>query len=154
MQIILLDKISKLGNMGEVVRVRDGYARNFLIPNGLAKRATQIAVAEFESRRNELEKLAEKKLLEAKKIGEILKGKIVKISQKAGVDGRLFGSVTGQDVVDEIKKEGIEITKSQIFFKDGPIKALGEHIVLITVHSEVTVEFAVNVSSDVQEENS
>ena len=91
MQIILLDNILKLGNLGEVVRVRDGYARNFLIPKGLAKRATQSAVAEFESRRSELEKLAEKKLLNAKKIAEALKNKTIDISQKAGVDGRLFG---------------------------------------------------------------
>ncbi len=154
MQIILLDKISKLGNLGEVVRVRDGYARNFLIPNGLARRATQIAVAEFESRRNELEKLAEVKLLEAKKTGEALAGKTVNISQKAGVDGRLFGSVTGQDIVDNITKDGTSITKTQVSFKDGPIKTLGEHIVQVSVHSEVMVELIVNVTSETKVENS
>ena len=151
MQVILLDKISKLGNLGEVIRVRDGYARNFLIPQGLAKRATQAAVAEFESRRNELEKLAEKKLLEAKKIESGLKGKTIDIIQKAGVDGRLFGSVTGQDIVDNILKEGITISRSQISFKDGPIKSLGQHLARIAIHSEITVELVVNVISENQE---
>lgn len=151
MQVILLDKISKLGNLGEVIRVRDGYARNFLIPQGLAKRATQAAVAEFESRRNELEKLAEKKLLEAKKIESGLKGKSIDIIQKAGVDGRLFGSVTGQDIVDNILKEGITISRSQISFKDGPIKSLGQHLARIAIHSEITVELVVNVISENQE---
>lgn len=151
MQVILLDKISKLGNLGEVIRVRDGYARNFLIPQGLAKRATQAAVAEFESRRNELEKLAEKKLLEAKKIESGLKGKTIDIIQKAGVDGRLFGSVTSQDIVDNILKEGITISRSQISFKDGPIKSLGQHLARIAIHSEITVELVVNVISENQE---
>ncbi|OUT97546.1 MAG: 50S ribosomal protein L9 [Betaproteobacteria bacterium TMED41] len=151
MQVILLDKISKLGNLGEVIRVRDGYARNFLIPQGLAKRATQAAVAEFESRRNELEKLAEKKLLEAKKIESGLKGKSIDIIQKAGVDGRLFGSVTSQDIVDNILKEGITISRSQISFKDGPIKSLGQHLARIAIHSEITVELVVNVISENQE---
>jgi large subunit ribosomal protein L9 len=153
MQVILLDKISKLGNLGEVIRVRDGYARNFLIPKGLAKRATQSAVAEFESRRNELEKLAEKKLLDAKKIGESLKDKTVDIFQKAGVDGRLFGSVTAQDIADKINNDGVSISKSQISFKDGPIKSLGQHTVRISVHSEVIVELEVNVISENPEEN-
>ncbi len=150
MQIILLDKISKLGNLGEVIRVRDGYARNFLIPKGLAKRATQSAVAEFESRRQELEKLAEKKLVEAKKVGDVLKGKKIDFIQNAGVDGRLFGSVTGQDIVDKICDDKIQISKSQISFKDGPIKSVGEHSVRVSVHSEVTVELIVNVISEVQ----
>ena len=151
MQVILLDKISKLGNLGEVIRVRDGYARNFLIPQGLAKRATQAAVAEFESRRNELEKLAEKKLLEAKKIESGLKGKSIDIIQKAGVDGRLFGSVPSQDIVDNMLKEGITISRSQISFKDGPIKSLGQHLARIAIHSEITVELVVNVISENQE---
>ena len=153
MQIILLDNILKLGNLGEVVRVRDGYARNFLIPKGLAKRATQSAVAEFESRRNELEKLAEKKLVDAKKTAKVLENKTVDIAQKAGVDGRLFGSVTGQDILEKINKDGISINKSQISFKEGPIKSLGEHIIRIAIHSEVTVELVVNVISENQDEN-
>jgi large subunit ribosomal protein L9 len=153
MQVILLDKITKLGNLGEVVRVRDGYARNFLIPKGLAKRATQAAVSEFESRRKELEKLAAVKLLEAKKIGEALKGKTVDMFQKAGVDGRLFGSVTVQDIVEKINKDGITISKSQISFKEGPIKSLGDHKILISLHSEVIVELQVNVISENQEVN-
>jgi|TARA_B100001094_G_scaffold257989_1_gene257649 large subunit ribosomal protein L9 len=152
MQIILLDNILKLGNLGEVVRVRDGYARNFLIPKGLAKRATQSAVAEFESRRSELEKLAEKKLLNAKKIAEALKNKTIDISQKAGVDGRLFGSVTAQDILEQINNDGVSINKSQISFKDGPIKSLGEHLIRISIHSEVTVELVVNVFSENQDE--
>ena len=152
MQVILLDKISKLGNLGDVVRVRDGYARNFLIPKGFAKRATQAAISEFEERRKELEKLAEKKLTEAKKIGDLLLGKKITIQKKAGVDGRLFGSVTGQEIVDLIEKENIKILKSQISFKDGPIKIIGEHFVCIALHSEVLAEIVVSVVADSQEE--
>ena len=152
MQVILLDKISKLGNLGDVVRVRDGYARNFLIPKGFAKRATQAAISEFEQRRKELEKLAEKKLTEAKKVGDLLSGKKIKIQKKAGVDGRLFGSVTGQEIVDILEKENIKILKSQVSFKDGPIKVIGEHTVRIALHSEVLAEINVSVVADSQEE--
>ena len=106
MQVILLDRIAKLGKLGEVVRVRDGYARNFLIPKGLAKRATQKAIADFNREKEELEKKATEKLKTAKELGAKLSGLVLEISQKAGVDGKLFGSVTNQDVVEKLGKEG------------------------------------------------
>src|SRR5690606_11635612 len=111
MQIILLDKVVNLGNLGEIVKVKDGYARNFLIPTGRARRATEAAKAEFEAKRAELEKAAAAKLAEAQKQGEKLAGSTVKLTQKAGVDGRLFGSVTNHDVADELKKQGYEVVK-------------------------------------------
>ena len=106
MQVILLDKVLNLGNLGDVVKVKDGYARNFLIPTGRARRATETALKEFEARRAELEKLAAEKLVAAQAVGEKLAGATVKLTQKAGVDGRLFGSVTTQDICEELNKQG------------------------------------------------
>jgi len=111
MQVILLDKVVNLGNLGDVVRVKDGYARNFLIPNRMARRATQAAVAEFEVKRADLEKAAAEKLAAAQAQGEKMNGLTVQISQKAGVDGRLFGSVTNADVAEALSKQGFNIEK-------------------------------------------
>ena len=111
MQIILLDKVTNLGNLGEIVKVKDGYARNFLIPSGRARRATEAAKAEFEARRAELEKQAAEKLAAAQAVGEKLNGQTIKLTQKAGVDGRLFGSVTNHDIADELKKQGYDVQK-------------------------------------------
>ena len=143
MQVILLDRITNLGQLGEVVRVRDGYARNFLIPKGLAKRATQGAIAEFKIRREEIERVAEEKLKYAKKIGDAVEGKTIEIFQKAGLDGKLFGSVTGLDIASRLTTKDLAINKSQIQLPDGPIKTTGEHIVRIAPHSEVVVEVTV-----------
>jgi len=145
MQVILLDRIAKLGKLGEVVRVRDGYARNFLIPKGLDKRATQKAIADFDRQKAELEKKASDKLNKAQELGSRLSGIVVEITQKAGVDGRLFGSVTNQDIVDKLGNDGIEITKSQVNMPEGPIKAAGDHLIRVSPHSEVVVEFTVKV---------
>ncbi len=151
MQVILLDRMAKLGKLGEVVRVRDGYARNFLIPKGLAKRATQKAIADFNREKEELEKKATEKLKTAKELGAKLSGLVLEISQKAGVDGKLFGSVTNQDVVEKLGKEGIEISKSQVNMPSGPIKLAGEHIIRVSPHSEVVVEFTVKVVPEVSD---
>ena len=151
MQVILLDRITKLGKLGEVVRVRDGYARNFLIPKGLAKRATQKAIADFDRQKEELEQKALDKLKKAKDLGARLSGIVVEIVQKAGVDGRLFGSVTNQDIVEKLGSNGIEITKSQVNMPEGPIKSAGDHLIRVSPHSEVVVEFTIKVVPEVSE---
>jgi large subunit ribosomal protein L9 len=145
MQIILLEKVANLGNLGDVVKVKDGFARNFLIPTKQARRATSAAIAEFEARRAELEKTAAEKLAAAQAVGEKLGGKTVTIAQKAGVDGRLFGSVTNADVADSLKKLGFDVAKAQVRMPNGPLKALGEFPVSVAVHGDVVVEVAVHV---------
>lgn len=146
MQIILLEKVVNLGNLGDIVKVKDGYARNFLIPGKKARRATKDAIAEFEVRRAELEKVAAEKLSAATAQGEKLNGATVKISQKAGVDGRLFGSVTNADIADALKKQGLaEVEKSQVRLADGPLKLVGDHAVQIALHTDVVVDVTVSV---------
>jgi large subunit ribosomal protein L9 len=145
MQIILLDKIVNLGALGDVVRVKDGYARNFLIPTGKARRATQANIAEFQARRADLEKAAAAKLADAQAQAEKLNGVVVKISQKAGVDGRLFGSVTNHDIADELVKMGHAVTKAQVRMPNGPLKAVGEYTVTVALHTDVALELAVSV---------
>lgn len=145
MQIILLEKVVNLGNLGEIVTVKDGYARNFLIPTGRARRATAQAKAEFEARRAELEKAAAEKLAAAQATGEKLAGTTVRLSQKAGVDGRLFGSVTNHDIAAELVKLGYNVHKSQIRLPNGPIKVVGDTQVVIALHTDVDVEITVSV---------
>jgi len=145
MQIILLDKVVNLGNLGEIVKVKDGYARNFLIPSGRARRATEANKAEFEARRAELEKAAAAKLAEAQAQGEKLAGAVVKITQKAGVDGRLFGSVTNHDVADALKAKGFTIEKASVRMPTGPLKIVGDHPLSVAVHTDVVVEITVQV---------
>ncbi|MDB5868756.1 MAG: ribosomal protein [Polaromonas sp.] len=145
MQIILLDKVVNLGNLGEVVKVKDGYARNFLIPTGRARRATAVAIKEFEVKRAELEKAAAAKLAEMQAQGEKLGGTTVKLTQKAGVDGRLFGSVTNADIAQEVSKQGFAVNKSQIRLPNGPIKTVGDHAVSVALHTDVLVEITVTV---------
>ena len=145
MQIILLEKVANLGNLGDVVRVKDGYARNFLIPTGQARRATEKAVAEFEARRAELEKVQAEKLAAAQALADKLSGKTVTISQKAGVDGRLFGSVTNFDIAEGLKAAGFEVAKHQIRLPNGPLKTVGEHPVSLSLHTDVVAEITVAV---------
>jgi large subunit ribosomal protein L9 len=150
MQIILLEKVANLGNLGDVVKVKDGYARNFLIPTRQARRATAAAIKEFEAKRAELEKLAAEKLAAAQKVGESLAGKTVTIAQKAGVDGRLFGSVTNADIAEAISKTGVAVTKSQIRLPMGPLKAVGEFPVSVAAHTDVVVEVTVQVVAEAE----
>jgi len=145
MQIILLDKVVNLGNLGEVVRVKDGYARNFLIPSGRARRATESAIKEFEARRAELEKAAADKLSAAQAQGEKLNGATVKLTQKAGVDGRLFGSVTNFDIAEELGKMGFPVVKAQVRMPTGPSKLVGDSTVSVALHTDVVVEINVSV---------
>lgn len=145
MQVILLEKVVNVGNLGEVVRVKDGYARNFLIPQKLARRATTNAVAEFEAKRADLEKAAAVKLGESQKQGEKLAGLTVQISQKSGVDGRLFGSVTNADIADALTKQGFPVEKAQVRMPLGPLKTVGDHPISVALHTDVVVEIVVAV---------
>lgn len=145
MQIILLDKVVNLGGLGDIVKVKDGYARNFLIPSGRARRATAEAKAAFEARRAELEKAAAAKLAEARALGEKLAGSTLKLTQKAGVDGRLFGSVTNADIAEELVKNGYQVIKSQIRMPHGPIKIVSDSTVGVALHTDVVVEVTVSV---------
>ena len=145
MQIILLEKVVNLGNLGDIVKVKDGYARNFLIPSGQARRATAAAKAEFEAKRAELEKAAAEKLAAAQAEGEKLNGFTLKLSQKAGVDGRLFGSVTNHDIAEELNKQGYKVAKAQIRLPNGPIKVVSESTVNVALHTDVVVEVTVSV---------
>jgi large subunit ribosomal protein L9 len=149
MQIILLEKVPNLGNLGDVVKVKDGYARNFLIPSRRARRATEAAIKEFDGRRAELEKVAADKLAAAQTLGEQLSGKTVRIVQKAGVDGRLFGSVTNHDIAEGLVKLGLQVTKSQVRLPNGPIKTVGEHTVSVAPHGDVVADVTVQVVAQV-----
>ena len=129
MQVILLDKVANLGNLGDIVKVKDGFARNFLIP----------------TKRAELEKAAADKLAAAQALGDQLSGKTVQITQKSGVDGRLFGSVTNFDIAEGLKKLGFDVQKSQVRLPAGPLKTVGEHVVNVAPHGDVVVEVTVQV---------
>jgi large subunit ribosomal protein L9 len=145
MQVILLEKVVNVGNLGDVVKVKDGYARNFLIPQKMARRATQAAVAEFEVKRAELEKAAAEKLAASQAQGEKLSGMTVTIGQKAGVDGRLFGSVTNFDIAEALTKQGFAVEKAQVRMPTGPLKTTGEHPVAVALHTDVVVEITIAV---------
>ncbi len=145
MQVILLEKVGKLGDLGDVVKVKQGYARNYLIPTKLARRATEAAIKEFEGRRAELEKAAAAKLAAAQALGDQMSGKTVRIAQKAGVDGRLFGSVTNADIAEALTKIGLSVQKSQVRMPNGPLKTVGEHPVSVAAHTDVVVEVTVLV---------
>jgi large subunit ribosomal protein L9 len=145
MQVILMDKVVNLGNLGDVVRVKDGYARNFLIPQRMARRATAAAIAEFEAKRAELEKVAAEKLAAAQAQGEKLNGSTVQVAQKAGVDGRLFGSVTNFDIAEALAKQGFTVEKAQVRLPQGPLKIVGEHAVSVALHTDVVVNVTVAV---------
>ncbi|AJW45130.1 MULTISPECIES: 50S ribosomal protein L9 [Ralstonia] len=145
MQVILLEKVINLGNLGDVVRVKDGYARNFLIPQKQARRATEAAIKEFEARRAELEKLAAEKLAAAQAEGEKLNGLTLQLSQKAGVDGRLFGSVTNHDIAEALNAQGFKVEKGQVRLPNGPLKTVGDHPVVVSLHTDVAVDVTVSV---------
>lgn len=148
MQVILLEKIVNLGGLGDVVRVKDGFARNFLIPQRKARRATDAAIAEFEAKRADLEKAAAEKLAAAQAQGEKLTGATVEVSQKAGVDGRLFGSVTNFDIAEALGKKGFAVEKSQVRMPNGPLKTVGEHPVSVALHTDVVVDVTIAVKGE------
>ena len=145
MQIILMEKVVNLGQLGDVVKVRNGYARNFLIPKGKAKRATQAAIAEFEAKRAELEKTQADVLAAAQAQAAKLDGLMVQISQKAGVDGKLFGSVTNADIEEALKAQGFDIERAMIRMPQGSLKQVGDYPVAVALHSDVVAHIVVSV---------
>ena len=145
MQVILLEKIVNLGGLGEVVKVRNGFARNYLIPNGKAKRATPASVAEFELRRAELEKAQDAALAAAQEKAAKLDGLMIQITQKAGVDGKLFGSVTNVDISAALKAQGHDVPKAAIRMPQGPLKTIGDHPLKLSLHTDVLVTVTVAV---------
>ena len=145
MQVILLEKIVNLGGLGDVVKVRDGFARNFLIPHGKAKRATPANVAEFERRRADLEQAQADALAKAQEKATKLEGLTVQITQKAGVDGKLFGSVTNVDVSEALKAQGFDVPKAAIRMPQGPLKTVGDHPLKVALHADIVVTVTVSV---------
>jgi large subunit ribosomal protein L9 len=145
MQVILMEKVANLGNLGDVVKVKDGYARNFLIPHGKAKRATEQNLKAFEARRTELEKAQGETLAKAQERGTKLEGLTVQVTQKAGPDGRLFGSVTNYDIVEALTKQGHEVERSQIRMPQGPLKQVGDYPIQVALHTDVTATITVSV---------
>ena len=145
MQIILLEKIVNLGQLGDIVKVKDGFARNYLIPHGKAKRATANNLAEFETRRAELESVQAAALAQAQEKSAKLDGMMVQISQKAGVDGKLFGSVTNVDISEALKVQGVEVPRAMIRMPQGPLKTVGDHSIKIALHADVVATVTVSV---------
>jgi large subunit ribosomal protein L9 len=148
MQIILLEKVVNLGNLGDVVKVKDGYARNFLIPQRKAKRATPAAMAEFEARRAELERVAAEKLAAAQAVAEKMSGLAVSVARKAGMDGRLFGSVGNADIAEALKAAGFDIDKADVRMPEGPLKAIGEFPIDVALHTDVLANITVAVVAE------
>ena len=148
MQVILLEKITHLGDLGDVVKVKDGYARNFLIPTKRAKRATEAAIAEFEARRAELERAQAERIAAAEAVAAKLNGDVVEIASKAGVDGRLFGSVTNADIAEALQAQGFEVMKAQVRMPLGAIKMIGEFPVVIGLMTDITAEITVKVVAE------
>jgi large subunit ribosomal protein L9 len=145
MQIILLEKVTNLGQLGDIVKVRDGYARNFLIPTGKAKRATETNIAEFEKRRTDLERAQNQILASAQDKASRLEGLMVQITQKAGVDGRLFGSVTNSDIAEALKAQGFEVVKGAVRLPQGPLKQVGDYDITLDLHGDVKAHIKVSV---------
>ena len=145
MQIILLEKLANLGDLGEVVKVKEGYARNYLIPHGKAKRATAANIAEFEKRRTELESAQAAALAAAQERAAKLDGLLVQVTQKAGVDGKLFGSVTNIDIAEALKAQGFDVPRAAIRMPDGPLKQVGDQQLKVALHTDVIVTITVSV---------
>jgi large subunit ribosomal protein L9 len=148
MQIILLEKITNLGQLGDVVKVRDGFARNYLIPQGKAKRATASNLAEFEKRRAELETAQAQTLAQAQERAVKLDGMMIQVTQKAGVDGKLFGSVTNVDIAETLKAQGMDVLRSMIRMPQGPLKTVGDHPIKVALHTDVVVTITVSVLAE------
>jgi len=145
MQVILLEKLANLGKLGDIVKVRQGYARNFLIPKGKAKRATEANIAEFERKRVDLEKAQNEGLAAAQERAAKLEGLLVQVTQKAGVDGRLFGSVTNYDIAEALKAQGFDVVKGAVRLPHGPLKHVGDHDIVLDLHSDVKATIKVSV---------
>jgi large subunit ribosomal protein L9 len=145
MEVILLEKLGNLGALGDVVSVKSGFARNYLIPQGKARRATPENIAEFEVRREELEKAQAKALAEAQEQAGKLEGLLLQISRKAGVDGKLFGSVSNFDIAEALEAAGYQVPKASIRMPQGPLKTIGDHDIAVSLHTDVLVNIKVSV---------
>jgi large subunit ribosomal protein L9 len=152
MQVILLEKVVNLGGLGDVVKVKDGYARNYLLPQGKATRATPASLAEFEKKRAALEQAQNQSLAAAQEKGGKLEGLMIQVTQKAGVDGRLFGSVTNVDIVDALKVQGFEVERAMIRLPQGPLKTVGDHEVTVALHADVVANIKVSVLGETAEQ--
>jgi len=152
MQVILLEKVVNLGGLGDVVKVKDGYARNYLLPQGKATRATPESLAEFEKKRAALEQAQSQTLGAAQEKGAKLDGLMIQVTQKAGVDGRLFGSVTNVDIVDALKAQGFEVERAMIRLPQGPLKTVGDHEVTVALHADVVAHIKVSVLGETAEQ--
>ncbi len=148
MEIILLETIDRLGGLGDLVKVRAGFARNYLLPQGKAKLATAENIAEIETRRAELEKQQAEVLAAANTRAEQLEGLEVSITAKSGGEGKLFGSITNANITDAIKEKGIEVEKSEIRMPEGPIRTAGEYDIDIHLHAEVNATIKLTVIGD------
>ena len=148
MEIILLERVANLGKLGDIVKVKDGFARNYLIPQGKAKRATPASIAEFESRRAELEKAQSEVLVGAQERAAKIDGLMVQVTQKAGVDGRLFGSVTSNDIADALKQQGFEVSKSMVRLPQGPLKHTGDYDIVLDLHTDAKATIKVSVLAE------
>jgi large subunit ribosomal protein L9 len=148
MQIILMEKVVNLGALGDVVKVKDGFARNYLIPQGKAKRASAANLKEFENRRVELEKKASETLVSAQERAAKLEGQKVDITQKAGPDGRLFGSVTNSDIAEALTKSGVEVKKAEVRMPAGALKHIGEFPIVVHLHADVEANVVVHVVAE------
>jgi large subunit ribosomal protein L9 len=143
--VILLEKLANLGQLGDIVKVKPGYARNYLIPKGKAKRATEANVAEFERRRTELEKAQNEVLTAAQAHAAKLEGLVVQVAQKAGVDGRLFGSVTNYDISEALKAKGFDVVKAAVRLPHGPLKQVGDYEIILDLHTDAKAHIKVSV---------
>lgn len=148
MQVILMEKVVNLGGLGDVVKVKDGFARNFLIPQGKAKRATEANLKAFEEKRSELEKKANEQLTTAQERAQALEGAKIDIAQKAGVDGRLFGSVTNADIAEALQKQGHQVKKADVRMPTGPLKHIGEFPIVLHLHADVEANITVHVVAE------
>lgn len=148
MQVILMERVVNLGNLGDVVSVKPGYARNFLIPHGKAKRVTPENMAEFEQRRAQLEAAQAAKVVEAQELAAKLEGMSVQIARKAGVDGRLFGSVTNFDIADALAAQGVALDRSTIRLPDGPLKQVGDAPIQVVLHTDVAATITVSIKGE------
>jgi len=145
MQVILMEKIANLGKLGDVVNVKRGYARNYLIPQGKARWATETAMAEFESKRAELEKNQAATVTQAEALAEKIDGLLIQITQKTGGEGKLFGSVTNANIVEALKAQGFSVDKSMVSMPQGPLKQVGDHPITIVLHSDVSAHITVSI---------
>jgi large subunit ribosomal protein L9 len=148
MEVILLERVDNVGGIGDRVRVKSGYARNFLIPQGKATVATAANIAKFEARRAELEAKAAGELAAARERAKGLEGKVLKITAQTGAEGKLFGSVGTVDIAEACAKLGVDVERSEVRLPDGPLRVIGEHKIELHLHTDVNVEVTVLIESD------